>query len=128
MQGFESSGAMRLTDVQHTGADLFASDRVDLDDMTLAMRWAHENAGQVIDPHTAIALAAARRHVSDVPVVTLATAHPAKFRDAVERATGQRPELPGRIGDLFDREERFASLPATFEAVTDYIATRAVPL
>ena len=127
MQGFESSGAMRLTNVQHTGAALFASDRVDLDDMTLAMRWAHEHAGEVIDPHTAIALAAARRHASDVPVVTLATAHPAKFRDAVERATGQRPTLPGRIGDLFEREERFATLPGTFEAVTAYIAERAVP-
>ncbi|MEI5688150.1 threonine synthase [Sphingomonas kyungheensis] len=127
MQGFESSGAMRLTDSQHKGAALFASDRVDLDDMTLAMRWAYEHAGQVIDPHTAIALAAARRHASDVPVVTLATAHPAKFRDAVERATGQRPALPGRIGDLFEREERFVTLPGTFEAVTDYIAARAVP-
>lgn len=127
MQGFESSGAMRLTNAQHTGAALFSSDRVDLDDMTLAMRWAHEHAGQVIDPHTAIALAAARRHPSDVPVVTLATAHPAKFRDAVERATGQRPTLPGRIGDLFEREERYATLPGTFDAVTAYIAERAVP-
>ena len=62
----------------------------------------------------------------DVPVVTLATAHPAKFGDAVERATGQRPALPARIGDLFDREERYASLPGTFDAVTAYIAERAI--
>jgi threonine synthase len=60
-------------------------------------------------------------------VVTLATAHPAKFRDAVERATGQRSTLPGRIGDLFEREERYATLPGTFDAVTAYIAERAVP-
>ena len=96
--------------------------------MALAMRWASEDAGQVIDPHTAIALAAARRaDVGDVPIVTLATAHPAKFRDAVERSTGARPALPKRIGDLFDREERYDSLPGTFEAVTAYIAERAVP-
>ena len=128
MAGFESTGAMRLTNTQSQGAaGLFVSDRVDLDDMALAMRWAHEHAGQVIDPHTAIALAAARRAGGDAPMVTLATAHPAKFRDAVERATGQRAALPARVGDLFDREERYVSLPGTFEAVTAYIAEHATP-
>ena len=129
MRGFEASKTMRLTNAQREGAAaLFASDRVDLDDMALAMRWACDQAGEVIDPHTAIALAAARRaDLGDVPVVTLATAHPAKFPDAVERATGVRPTLPGRLGDLFDREERYATLPGTFEAVTAYIAERATP-
>ncbi|WP_010184048.1 threonine synthase [Sphingomonas sp. PAMC 26605] len=128
MRGFETSKAMRLTNAQREGASaLFASDRIDLDDMALAMRWACDSSGQVIDPHTAIGLAAARRAdlPADVPVVTLATAHPAKFRDAVERATGQRPSLPARMGDLFEREERYASLPGTFDAVTAYIAERA---
>ena len=59
--------------------------------------------------------------------MTLATAHPAKFRDAVERATGVRPALPSRLGDLFDREERYVTLPATFEAVSGWIAERATP-
>ena len=128
MAGFESSGAMRLSNAQRDGAAaLFASDRVDLDDMTLAMRWAHEHAGQVIDPHTAIALAAARRFGGDAPIVTLATAHPAKFRDTVERATGVRPTLPGRVGDLFEREERFDTIPATYAAVSAYVAERASP-
>lgn len=128
MAEFESSGAMRLSNAQSQGASAwFASDRVDFDDMALAMRWAHERAGQVIDPHTAIGLAAARRFDGDVPMVTLATAHPAKFGDAVERAIGLRPPLPQRLGDLFEREERFATLPATFAAVTGYIAERATP-
>jgi threonine synthase len=129
MKGFEASKAMRLTNAQQSGAaGLLHSDRIDLDDMALAMRWACDGAGQVIDPHTAIGLAAARRtDLGDTPIVTLATAHPAKFDDAVERATGVRPALPARIGDLFDREERYASLPGTFEAVTAYIAERAVP-
>lgn len=118
---------MRLSNAQQTGASLFASARVDLDDMTLAMRWAHDAAGQIVDPHTAIALAAARAQAGDAAMVTLATAHPAKFGDAVERATGQRPALPARVGDLFDREERCAHLPGTFEAVTAYIAERARP-
>ncbi|MFD1788124.1 threonine synthase [Sphingomonas floccifaciens] len=129
MRGFESTRAMRLTNAQAEGAAaLFTSDRVEPGDMSETMRWACHEAGQVIDPHTAIGLAAARRAglPADVPVVTLATAHPAKFRDAVERATGSRPTLPGRVGDLFDREERYATLDATFEAVTAYIAERAV--
>ncbi len=128
MRGFEATRAMRLSNAQREGAaPLFASDRVDLDDMSLAMRWAHEGAGEVIDPHTAIGLSAARRAglASDIPVVTLATAHPAKFGDAVERATGVRPPLPVRLGDLFEREERYDILPATFEAVTGYISARA---
>ncbi len=126
MAGFEASKAMRLTNAQREGAAaLFSSKRVDLDDMALAMRWAHERAGQVIDPHTAIGLGAARAADLDVPVVTLATAHPAKFRDAVERATGVRPILPGRMGDLFEREERYETLPATLEAVSGFIARTA---
>jgi len=60
-----------------------------------------------------------------MPVVTLATAHPAKFRDAVERATGVRPTLPSRVGDLFQREERYAVLPATLDAVAAYVGEHA---
>ncbi|MFW2850660.1 threonine synthase [Sphingomonas sp. TX0543] len=128
MRGFEATRAMRLSNAQQEGAAaLFASERVDIDDMSLAMRWAFERAGQVIDPHSAIGLAAARRQAGEAPVVTLATAHPAKFRDAVERATGVRPTLPARVGDLFDREERYVTLDATFEAVSGYIAGLASP-
>ncbi|PAX06892.1 threonine synthase [Sphingomonas lenta] len=126
MRGFEASHAMRLTPRQLEGAaELFTSCRVDGDDMSSAMRWANERGGEVVDPHTGVALAAALTAKVDAPVVTLATAHPAKFRDAVERATGTRPTLPHRLGDLFQREERYATLPATFEAVTAYIAERA---
>jgi len=131
MRGFEATKAMRLTNTQREGASaLFTSHRVDADRMNIALRWAYEGAGQVIDPHSAVGLAAALAAddlPADVPVVTLATAHPAKFRDAVERAIGLRPGLPGRIGTLFDREESYARLPASFEAVTGYIAERATP-
>ncbi|WP_414900546.1 threonine synthase [Sphingomonas flavalba] len=130
MHGFEATKAMRLTDGQLGGAaGLFASARIDADDMALAMRWASEAAGQVIDPHSAVGLAAARAADLDpaVPLVTLATAHSAKFRDAVERATGNRPALPARVGDLFARAERCVSLPADFGAVTAHIAAHATP-
>ena len=127
MAGFEASRSMTIPeDMLAPTRDLFTSARIDPDGMAMAMRWANERGGQVIDPHTAIGLGAARAAgLGDVPVVTLATAHPAKFRDAVERATGVRPALPSRIGTLFDREEHYDTLPGTKEAVAAYVAERA---
>ena len=131
MRGFEATRAMPLTIAQREGAAaLFSSARVRPEEMTLAMRWAFEQCGgEVVDPHTAIALHAAREAElpREVPVVTLATAHPAKFPDAVERATGLRPPRPARIGDLFKRHEACVDLPGTYEAVARYVAEHAVP-
>lgn len=130
MADFEATKAMTIPADMLAGAkDLFTSARIDADGMSDVMRWAHERADEVIDPHTAIGLAAARAAElpADVPVVTLATAHPAKFRDAVERATGVRPHLPARMGNLFDREERYDTLPAIKEAIAAYVAERATP-
>src|SRR5690606_2065591 len=107
----------------------FTSARADGDAMTGAIRWAWENCGQLIDPHTACGLHAALTAGIDpaVPIVTLATAHPAKFNDPVELATGQRPVLPERIGDLLVREERFTQLPGNYDAVAEYVARHAAP-
>ena len=130
MHSFEAAKTMQLTNAQQSGAaNLFTSARIDGDDMALAMRWAHDRAGQVIDPHTAIGLAAARGASLDpgVPVVTLATAHPAKFPDAVERATGIRPSLPARLGGLMDRQERYDTLPATAEAIKAFVLKHGTP-
>jgi threonine synthase len=130
MRGFEGNRRLVLDEAMRTEAGaLFASARVDADHMALAMRRACHDSGEVIDPHTAIGLAAARDAdlPADVPLVTLATAHPSKFRDPVERATGTRPGLPPRLAGLFDREERCASLPAELAAVETFIAERAVP-
>ncbi len=130
MSAFEDSRKMLLSqDMQADLKTLFMSARADNDDMAGAMRWAYEDAGEVIDPHTAIGLHAARTSGIDprIPVVTLATAHPGKFRDAVERATGYRPSLPPRVGNLFERQERYDTLAGDYEAVTGYIGERAVP-
>ncbi|MCB2065976.1 MAG: threonine synthase, partial [Erythrobacter sp.] len=130
MQGFEASKAMQLTNAQREGAAaLFSSARVDAAEMANTMAWAHSECGEVLDPHTAIGLAAARAAGIDpgVPVVSLATAHPAKFRDAVERATGVRPPLPARVGDLFDRSEALTELPGEYDAVRDFVAAHATP-
>jgi len=58
--------------------------------------------------------------------VTLATAHPAKFRKAVERATGVRPSLPARVGDLFAREESFTELPGDYKTSRDFVLANAL--
>ena len=128
MAGFEASKAMQLTNAQRQGAGkLLTSVRADADDMAGAIRWCWEATGELIDPHTAIGLHAARTSgiAPAIPVVTLATAHAAKFPDAVERATGRRPGLPERIGDLFEREERCAHLSGDYAAIAEYIAARA---
>lgn len=79
----------------------------------------HRRTGVLVDPHTAVGIGAARSRRRDpgVPMVCLATAHPAKFPDAVEQATGVRPALPERLAGLFDREERYDVLPADLGAI-----------
>jgi threonine synthase len=102
---------------------VFAAASLD-DDATLAViAGLHRRTGYLADPHTAVGIGAAEacRRRPDLPMVCLATAHPAKFPDAVERATGTRPALPEGLADLFDRPERYDVLPADLEAVRRYV-------
>jgi len=127
MRGFEASKAMQLTNAQaQSAAALFTSARANQAETARALQWAFRHAGQVIDPHTGVGLHCARA-VADagvvpagVPLVTLATAHPAKFPDAVERAIGVRPSLPARVGDLFGRAESFTELAGDYATTRDY--------
>jgi threonine synthase len=88
----------------------------------------YREAGYLMDPHTAVGVGVARRlrRRDHVPMVCLGTAHPAKFPDAVEQATGVRPPLPGHLADLFDRPERYDTLPADLAAVQEYVARHTV--
>ncbi len=81
----------------------------------------YAETGLLIDPHTATGTSAARRLAGERPVVTLATAHPAKFPDAVEAATGVRPPLPAHLADLFERPERIVSLPNDLATVQAFV-------
>ncbi|MBT6443098.1 MAG: threonine synthase, partial [Alphaproteobacteria bacterium] len=88
----------------------------------------YRDTGTLIDPHTAAGVAVAKsqgdqlRH-DGVPVVCLATAHPAKFPDAVERATGVRPPLPAHLADLYDRTEHVDRLPVDLQKVQAFVRT-----
>ena len=80
------------------------------------------HTGEIIDPHTAVGIGAARAHFDPlVPMITTATAHAAKFPDAVERATGVRPALPAHLADLMDRPERTRVLPNDLATVQRFV-------
>jgi len=102
--------------------DRFDASAVDDDETLATIRGVHEATGRLIDPHTAVGVAAARRcRRGDDPMVCVATAHPAKFPDAVEAATGIHPPLPERLADLLEREERFEVLGNDLAAVQAHV-------
>jgi threonine synthase len=128
MQAFRAEGRLDVGKERLAKARaLFAAHRVD-DAATLqAMKREYETSGEILDPHSAIGVAAARavKTRRGLPVVALGAAHPAKFPDAVEKAIGLRPALPKRLGDLYDREERCMRLPNDLGALREFILARA---
>jgi threonine synthase len=93
--------------------------------MTFA--WSGGHHGALVCPHTAVGLLARAQLANELglaPTVVLATAHPAKFPETVESATGVRPPLPLHCADLYQRTEKFDTLPADAEAVKAYIRER----
>lgn len=88
-----------------------------------------ETTGELVDPHTAVGLAAAKAAGSETeaPLVALATAHPAKFPQAVVRATGVTPALPPHLQDLMSKPERLSVLPNDLAAIQSHIDQLANP-
>ena len=121
-----AQGDIGLSDTALSRAQkLFTSARVSDEETCDEIRMMWERTGQLLDPHTAIGTRAARlcTREGEGPMVTLATAHPAKFPAAVARAeTGQEPVLPGHLADLFEREERFDTLDNDLVTVQAYMA------
>jgi threonine synthase len=106
----------------------FSAQAVDEAAVAEEMAATHEEAAYTLDPHSAVGTRAGRALMSTdprTPVVALATAHPSKFPDAVERATGVRPALPPHLADLLDRPERFTVLANDQGAVERFIRERA---
>ena len=108
--------------------EIFSAVAVNDDDTRAAMHAVHHRTGELLCPHSAIAAAAAMKGAGnwapDGPVVLLATAHPAKFPDTVEAATGVTPPLPGHCAALYDRREKADTLPNDAEAVKKYVRER----
>jgi threonine synthase len=100
---------------------LFAGETTDEVATSEAMRLALSETGQTVDPHTAVALSALRRSPGTGPTVVLATAHPAKFPDAVLAATGHAPLAPERAQALAGRPERYESIAADAALISAYV-------
>jgi threonine synthase len=102
---------------------VFAANRADEEEVAATMRTVKRETGNFVDPHTAVGIAVAEKESRDpaVPMVVLATAHAAKFPDAVEAACGMRPQLPEWLSDLNQRPERVTVLPADQSAVEHFV-------
>jgi len=98
--------------------EVYVSGRVSEDETSETIRDELARSGELLCPHSAVGVRVGAAHVAaPVPMVTLATAHPAKFPDAVAAATGIRPGLPPRMADLFDRPERVTRVPNDLAAL-----------
>ncbi len=126
MEGLGQSGAFTVpADALAEIRALFVAGRTDEAATAATIADVQARCGILLDPHTAVAVAVAENHIRDgVPMVTLATAHPAKFPDAVEAATGIRPALPERLADLMERPERVTKVAADVGAVAALVAAR----
>ena len=121
---FRASGSFRLDPVLHAAlADGWAGARFDDRTVRDCIATEADRSGVVLDPHSAVGVLAARacRRDPSVPMVALATAHPAKFPDAVADATGIRPPLPERLADLHERPERLTRLPNDLAVVQEFV-------
>ena len=103
---------------------LYASGRVSEAETLATIRDIYDTTGELLCPHSAIGVKVAEDSLGREPMVTLATAHPAKFPTAVAQATGQHPPLPARMADLFDRTERIRDVPNDLSALQTLIRER----
>jgi threonine synthase len=130
MNELRSTGAFRLSEAE-LGAlrALFAAHSVGEHETETTIRALAEETGFAIDPHTAVGIAAARAcdGSGPIPMVVLATAHPAKFPEMVARATGRVPEQPERLRLKLGQHERCTVLPNDYKAVSAFVAGHARP-
>jgi threonine synthase len=131
MAGFRSSDTLKVGANALGGVrELFDAGRLDDEGTLKAIIDCRKRFGVTLDTHTAVGYAVAQQHRRDakVPMIVLSTAHPAKFPDAVEKATGERPALPPRLADLMERTERVDGLPNDVTALKDLIDERMAAL
>jgi threonine synthase len=128
MDELRKTGAFRLNEAELAQLHgLFAAHSIGEHETEMTIRGLAEGTGMLVDPHTAVGVAAAREEsgLGPTPMVVLSTAHPAKFPEAVERATGRVPEQPERLRLRLGQNERCTFLPNDVAAVAAFIETNA---
>jgi threonine synthase len=122
MAGLSQSGAFTLdAKARENLSECFASGSADEAETATTITRVLRDDGVPIDPHTAVGVSVAERHLGSTPMVTHSTAHPAKFPDAVEAATGIRPELPEWASGILTRKESFRTLAPDLALVEETI-------
>jgi len=128
MAGLRQSGSIGLGEVIVPYREAFLAERVDEGAVADCIRRVKAESGYLLDPHSACGVVAARRALATrtrhVPHIALATAHPAKFPDAMEAITGERPDLPPRLAPLMEARERVTVLPNDLAAVQRFVEER----
>jgi threonine synthase len=125
MEDFKSGSMTLSQEVIDKAAELFSSYRLDDDAMLDVIRDVFDKTEYLLDPHTAIGVEAARktRRRQDIPMICMATAHPAKFPEAVRKAgQSEDPALPYHMKDLFEREERFTVQKNDIDTIHSFMA------
>jgi threonine synthase len=126
MNGLKQSGGFTIAEPTLSAIRRdFDADRAPMAETAEAIGQTLKRCGYLLDPHTATAVHVAARHPGDSPMIVLGTAHPAKFPDAVEAASGVRPALPEWLGGLMNAEEKYTVLPTDLKMVEDYISRHA---
>ena len=129
MEAFKSGQMVLDESALAKARGLFSSYRLDDERMVDVIKSVFEDSSYLLDPHTAIGVEAARqtRRSDDTPMVCLATAHPAKFPEAVKKAgQSENPALPHHMADLFEREEKYEVLDHDADRVRSFIASNIV--
>jgi threonine synthase len=124
MKTFRSTKILTLSDAAHTRLkSQFAAASVNDAETKRIIAKTYQRTGELLDPHTAVGIGAATlcNAKRETPMVTLATAHPAKFPDAVKAATDLHPPLPDHMKNLYDLPERFVTLPNDTAAIQQHI-------
>jgi len=105
--------------------ETFASGRASEEETSATIAQVYAETGEILCPHSAVGVKVAEEHLDlSTPMITLATAHPAKFPDAVEAAIGVRPGLPKRMADLYQRSERLTEVPDDLGALESLVRER----
>jgi threonine synthase len=129
MSGLKQSRSIALGEAMVPYRQNFIAERVGEEAVADCIRRVRAESGYLLDPHSACAVVAARKTLTSqtrhIPHVALATAHPAKFPDAIEAITGERPALPPRLASLMSDPERVSVLPNDLKAVERFVEERA---